>query len=260
MTSQAKRSSTCSAGAVSLLALVWALPASATGWDLTLGAGVGVAPDYEGANEYNPIPILVARAGFGKQSVELRGTGLRATLLTAGMFSAGPIINYRFPRNDVDDDAVDDLGNIDAALEVGGFVRLFNRGVIAGLTATHDVAGGHDGYLISAELGYRARFHPLLASTVIVSSTYANGDFMETYFGINAGDSVASGLDEFDADAGFKDVGVTLNLQHGRREGWGLTGILSYKRLLDDAADSPIVDDVGNANQIFGGAALTYSF
>ncbi|MEM9442430.1 MAG: MipA/OmpV family protein [Pseudomonadota bacterium] len=41
---------------------------------------------------------------------------------------------------------------------------------------------------------------------------------------------------------------------------WGLTGILSYKRLIDDAADSPIVDDVGNANQIFGGAALTYSF
>ncbi|MEM9442429.1 MAG: MipA/OmpV family protein [Pseudomonadota bacterium] len=219
MTSQAKRSLTCSAGIVSFLALVWALPAFAIEWDLTLGAGVGVAPDYEGANEYNPIPILVARAGLGKQSVELWGTGLRATLLTAGMFSAGPIINYPRPRNDVDDDAVDDLGNIEAALEVGGFVWLFNRGVIAGLTATPDVAGGHDGYLITAELGYRARIHPLLVSTVIISSTYANGDFMDTYSGINAGDSVASGLDEFDADAGFKDVGVTLNLQHGRCEG-----------------------------------------
>jgi outer membrane protein len=133
--------------------------------------------------------------------------------------------------------------------------------MIAGLTATHDVSGTHDGYLLTGQLGVRAPILPLLASTVVVSSTYANGDYMDTYFGIGAGDSLASGLDEFDADAGFKDVGVTLNLQHGRRnEGWGLTGIFSYKRLLDDAADSPIVDDVGDANQLFGGAAITYSF
>lgn len=249
-----------SVGTCGLLILLSPVPASANEWNLTLGAGIGAGPDYEGANEYGPRPILVARASFGDQSVELRGTSLRATLLKAGMFSAGPVVNYRFPRNDVAEDAVDDLDNIDAAVEVGGFVRFFNKGLIAGLTATHDVAGTHDGYLISGQLGFRKQVLPLLASTITVSTTYANGDYMDTYFGIDAGDAVASGLDEFDADAGFKDVGVALNLQHGRREGWGLTGILSYKRLLDDAEDSPIVDDVGNANQIFGGAALTYSF
>ncbi len=39
-----------------------------------------------------------------------------------------------------------------------------------------------------------------------------------------------------------------------------MTGILSYKRLLDDAVDSPVVDDVGDEDQIFGGMALSYSF
>lgn len=248
------------AGTAGFLIMFSAFSASANDWNLTLGAGIGAGPDYEGANEYNLVPILVARASLGDQSLELRGTSLRATLLKAGRFSIGPVVNYRFARNDVDEDAVDDLEDIDAAVEVGGFVNYFNRGVIAGLTATHDVSGTHDGFLVSGQLGFRAQVLPLLASTVTVSSTYANGDFMDTYFGIGAGDSVASGLDAFDADAGFKDVGVALNLQHGRREGWGLTGILSYKRLLDDAADSPIVDDVGDANQLFGGAALTYSF
>jgi outer membrane scaffolding protein for murein synthesis (MipA/OmpV family) len=49
-------------------------------------------------------------------------------------------------------------------------------------------------------------------------------------------------------------------LELGDSEGFGLTGILSYKRLLGDAEDSPVVADVGDENQIFGGVALTYSF
>ena len=83
---------------------------------------------------------------------------------------------------------------------------------------------------------------------------------MDTYFGIDAGGAAASGLDEFDADEGFKDVGLALSIELGDGQGLGLTGILSYKRLLGDAEDSPVVADVGDENQIFGGVALTYGF
>jgi outer membrane scaffolding protein for murein synthesis (MipA/OmpV family) len=34
----------------------------------------------------------------------------------------------------------------------------------------------------------------------------------------------------------------------------------TYARLLGDAEDSPIVDDVGDANQFFGGALINYRF
>ena len=41
---------------------------------------------------------------------------------------------------------------------------------------------------------------------------------------------------------------------------WSTTLSGSYKRLLSDAEDSPVTDDVGSANQGFFGARLDYSF
>ena len=35
---------------------------------------------------------------------------------------------------------------------------------------------------------------------------------------------------------------------------------VAYKRLLDDAADSPVVDDEGSADQLFGGLLVTHGF
>ena len=37
-------------------------------------------------------------------------------------------------------------------------------------------------------------------------------------------------------------------------------GLVSYKRLLGDAKDSPVVDDEGDANQFSGGGLVFYRF
>lgn len=66
--------------------------------------------------------------------------------------------------------------------------------------------------------------------------------------------------DEYDADGGIKDVGVNVAAQYNFTESWGILGALKYNRLLDDAEDSPIVDDQGNENQYFFSVAAVYSF
>ena len=43
-------------------------------------------------------------------------------------------------------------------------------------------------------------------------------------------------------------------------EQWGFMGLLSYKHLLGDAEDSPVVDDEGDANQFSGGILVFYKF
>jgi outer membrane protein len=230
-------------------------------WDFTLGAGAGVAPDYEGSDEYEAVPVLLARAARDNgQLVELRGTTLRANLLPSPVFSAGPIVNYRFERDDVDEDAVDDLDDVDEAIEIGGFLGLRYQGWLARVALTKDVNDAHDGILLSLLGGYRAQLAPQWSLTTIASSTWADDDYMDTYFGIDAGDAAASGLDEFEAEEGFKDVGLTLRLAWTSGASWGVTANASYKRLLNDAEDSPVVDDVGDENQLFGSVALTYSF
>jgi outer membrane scaffolding protein for murein synthesis (MipA/OmpV family) len=93
-----------------------------------------------------------------------------------------------------------------------------------------------------------------------VSSTWADEDYMSSYFGIDAADAARSGLDEFSADEGFKDVSVGGGISYRLFERVSVSVVGLYTRLIDDAADSPVVDDVGNENQFFGGALVNYTF
>src|SRR3546814_14450786 len=59
------------------------------------------------------------------------------------------------------------------------------------------------------------------------------------------------------ADAPTKGLAYTkraLNqsLANSLTDHWGLTGLVGYKRLLGDAADSPLVEAPGSANQLTG--------
>lgn len=248
----------CSTALLSVLALP--SHASADDWKFSLGAGVGAAPDYEGSDDYEAVPIILARAQQGHRYLDLVGTTLRANLIGSPVFSAGPVINYRGERDDVESDAVDDLDNVDEAIELGAFLGFTYQGMLARISVTQDVNDAHEGMLVELVGGYQARFSPTLALTTTVTGTWADDDYMDTYFGIDDGDAAASGLDEFEAEEGFKDVGVGLRLAWGGGTGWGMTGIASYKRLLNDAEDSPVVDDVGDENQLFAGVAVTYGF
>ena len=53
---------------------------------------------------------------------------------------------------------------------------------------------------------------------------------------------------------------MQLGMLRKARKGVGLFGLAGYKRLLGKYADSPVVRDVGSANQGFAVAGLTYSF
>ncbi|HSA82816.1 MAG TPA: MipA/OmpV family protein, partial [Geminicoccaceae bacterium] len=84
-------------------------------------------------------------------------------------------------------------------------------------------------------------------------------DYMSSYFGIDAADAARSGLDQFNADEGFKDVSVGGALTY-RYDRLSVSLLANYARLIGDAADSPVVDDAGDENQFFGGALVNYTF
>jgi outer membrane protein len=88
---------------------------------------------------------------------------------------------------------------------------------------------------------------------------YASDDYMDTYFTIDQNDSARSGLSTFSADEGIKDVGANIALTYSFNENWSLGSILGYKRLLNDAEDSPVTK-VGSENQFLGGVFFTYSW
>jgi outer membrane scaffolding protein for murein synthesis (MipA/OmpV family) len=228
-------------------------------WSVVIGAGGGYGPDYEGADDYEfqPIPFLsIVYDDFAF----VNGTSAGLNLITFDGLKAGPIARYSFGRDEDDNRALDGLGDVDDSIEIAGFVN-YEVGIwSAGLTVVQDVGGGHEGLLAEASAGISVPFTDTLKSSLEGSASWASEDYMETYFGISPQQSARSGLEAFDADAGFKDVAVTLGLDYMVTESIGLSGRAQYKRLLNDAADSPLVQDKGSADQFFGGLFVTYSF
>jgi len=235
--------------------------AKAKGTRVSLGLGAGAAPDYEGSKDYTAVPLLFANVAWESgMFLRFEGATLRANIVPSDHWRFGPVVKYIRSRDHVEDDKVRDLKNVDAALMVGGFAGYDFGNLSTYIQVVQDVSGANDGLLATLGVGYSVKISDPVHMTLMASTTYASGDYMSTYFGVDARNSARSGLKTYNADAGFKDVGVGVAVNYSVWEHVGFRVIASYTRLVGDAADSPIVDDQGNANQFFGGLMVTYTF
>jgi outer membrane protein len=221
---------------------------------VTLGLGVAAVPEYEGSEDYMAVPVPIVRVDWqSRRYAEISGTRLRVNVLSGvAKLQAGPIFNYNIGRDDIDNDRVDALRTIDNTIEGGGFATF-----VAGRWKTYlefltDVDDEHDGSVFTFRESYRQSLKNQRLLTFNFSFTYADDDYMETFFGIDADNAARSGLRTFDAEAGFKDVQVSVVFRTKLSKGWNIAYSLGYKRLLGDAADSPVVDDEGSAGRVFG--------
>jgi outer membrane protein len=246
-----------------LILLTLAIPGmSLANQKMSVGVGIGMAPDYEGSEDYTAVPLLMLRAkDESGRFVEFTGKILRLNVLPSKTASLGPVLHYRMERDDVDNDNVDALKQVDAALEGGIFARISYRSIQFGLQWLCDLSDGHDGYLTTPSLGYRWQVDEKLTILPTVSATYASKEYMQSYFGIDARNRGTNTVyPDYRAGAGWKDAGVNLTITYQLNDNWGTTALASYSRLLNDAKNSPLVDVDGRADQLFGGLLLTYEF
>ncbi len=233
-----------------------------------VGAFGVVLPDYEGSDDYTVAPAPFLRFTFSEQRyVQVFGTNAFVNLLNHPNFELGPKAVYRIGRDDPDDSVVDLMKDVDDSFELGGFVgykRSFDnnprRRMNLRFDLTQDVSDGHDGYV--AEL-VGAYWQPAGASFDIGfrgNVSYASDDYMSSFFSVTPSDSAASGLRLYEADAGFKDIGIAAMGFYHLNQNWHIGGLLMYKRMLGDAEDSPVVSDRGSENQLFAGLGLVYSW
>lgn len=237
----------------------------------SLGLGIALVPDYEGSSDYEAVPLPDARLNYGGMGLSLApGLGalqLRADVVPSPNILAGPLIDYRRARKDVANNRVDDMRSIDPAIELGAFVGYrgnftgtLPQGYQADLQFGSDVSDEHGGWLLQPGLAYWRSIGRDWRFSSRLSTTYASDGYMSTYFGVDQKDSQRSGLREYNANAGFKDVGLGLGLSYSLTQNWVIEGRGAYTRLLEDAADSPVTDDEGSANQLFGGVLINYRF
>ena len=231
--------------------------------------GVGVVPDYMGSDDYTAgiAPAGLVRFGDSDRYVRLLVAELSVNVLDSRNWSLGPVVNYRFARDDVDDSVVKLMRDVDGTVEAGVFAGWTWIGeddprhrFAASVQFLHDVMDEHEGYIASVSARY---FKPVtlpLTLSVGVTATYGSSDYMQTYFGVDSVDSARSGLSEFNAGSGLRDVRVPLMAIYSLSPKWHIAGGLIYTKLLDDASDSPVVDERGSSNQIYAGVGVAYAW
>lgn len=228
-------------------------------WSVVIGGGGSYAPDYEGSDDYEFQPFPFASIVYD-DFIFVEGMSLGANLLNYEGLKAGPIARYSGGRDEDDNNALDGLGDVDDSIELGGFLK-YELGIwSAAMTVTQDVGGGHEGMLAEMSTGVAVPLSDSVRSSIEASASWADSNYMETFFGVSGSQALKSGYDRYEADAGFKDIGITLGLDYMVTEAIGVSGRVQYKRLLGDAADSPIVKDEGSADQFFTGMFLTYKW
>jgi outer membrane protein len=228
---------------------------------VSVGGGVGLAPDYEGSKDYKVVPVPVADVKYDNgMFMKLFGLNFRANLFPNSMWQLGPVYNYRGGRKDVENNAVDDMEDVDGTSELGIFGGYTYNKWFVSLELLSDMGDAHDGWYSKLKGGYNWVIDKRVTLSMGASATYADDDYMQTYFGVSAKDSRRSGLDRYNADAGIKDVGINLGLNWVFTQNWSARGIVSYTQLLDDASDdSPVVDE-GDEGQLFTTVMAVYSF
>ncbi|MBK5356356.1 MipA/OmpV family protein [Pseudomonas sp. TH41] len=224
------------------------------------GAGLSYQPRDPSGSRYETRPVPYLDLDWGDVSLST-DDGLTWNAFKANGFSAGPFVNYLPGR--ASNGELRGLRDVPDMGEVGGFVQYapadFWR-VFASVGQAVGGGGGQGGVLgrVGGEVGYP------LGGGVIGSSNltahFADARQNQTFFGVSAQESQASGIRRYNAGGGLQNVALTQSFEFALAPHWSLVTSASWIHLTGSAADSSIVKEIGQTNQGEVQAAIAYKF
>ncbi len=213
----------------------FAQDAGGPGVSFELGLGGVVAPRYEGSDKYllSPYPIIRLERfelenGFSIGGGDGQGLSFR------------PSFRFISERDASDDPALAGLSTVEQSIELGGGVK-YGAGPISAFVDLRYGVTGHNGLV--GEVGLDYGFEPIDKLTLSLGPrlSFASSDYMNTYFGVSAADSVTSGYAPYTAGGGFKSAGLEATARYQFTDVWAAEAGAGWNRLVGDAADSPLI-------------------
>jgi outer membrane scaffolding protein for murein synthesis (MipA/OmpV family) len=213
---------------------------------LTVRAGVSFSPAYLGSDDYELGPDLAARLDYVRFPNGFEYGSGRTVGFRSGWGVRGTV-RYLGERDSDEHEQIEGLDNVDWSFEAGLGVGYEQRNWRAFTDVRYGIIG-HNAWV--GEIGADGIAYPTdhLTLTLGPRLQFGSTRFAETYFGVNAEEAAASGLDEFDAKGGLLGAGIELGARYLFNENWGVEGAATWSRLVNDAADSPVTE-TGSADQ-----------
>lgn len=231
--------------------------AQAEGLNLTLGGGAIVLPRYSGADSYRvrPAPFIDLRYRDTLFFNPFSGLGWNA--LRHGDFRAGPALLYASGRRGRG--ALDGARSVRGGVAAGAFAEYRIDDLRLEADVRFPMTGDVKGYRASVGVRLDRRFGRFLAS-IGPTLVYRSASSANSVYGLDQRDAQVLGVEPYRAGSGLTASRLQGRLIYLMDRDWSLTAVAGVGRLLNDAKDSPVVDDLGDANEGYLGLVLAYTF
>ncbi len=230
-----------------LLAAASALPAAAQerSFNFALRGGVGAAPDFPGSDSYSAVPDLGFTFGALKWGRADFGSGVG--VVPDNGFALRGAFKVLGSRRASDNPELLGLDDVSSAVELGlGVVYQQTNWLAFG--EVRQGFGGHHG--VTGTLGADLILRPDSQWTITAGPriNFGDSDYASTYFGVTPVEAGASAFGAYTADGGVLGVGVAVGATYQFNDRWAFESLLSYEKLMNSAADSPITA-IGSEDQ-----------
>ena len=179
-------------------------------------------------------------------------------------FSKDPTLQYGlglgldFGRKESATGALAGMGSIDAKLEYGAFLN-YAPDRHWRLSSVLRYGSGDTSQGMTANFGanYTMDIAPKWRLYLGVATTWANSQYMQSYFGVSTTQSPQSGHAVYSPTSGAHDVSSSLNLSYQVTPKISVSGGLKVSSLVGDARSSPVVTSPQSGS---GSLTVGYAF
>ena len=214
------------------------------GWGFGLGLGIEYESAYEGSDEFGfeASPAGAAQWRRGNDIFYWAGEALgwRGLRSETWLFEATVGFDEGREESDSDDGRLKGLGDTGEGTELVLQARRalstdwrywLDARVVAGANGSLGLFG------LGRRFGTRADG---TGSDLSIFAVFHDGERANDNFGINAQQSLASGLRATDLSGGFRSIGLNYTYRHYLRDNWQIFGEALYERYGSRVNDSPL--------------------
>jgi outer membrane protein len=238
-------------------------------WIVTIGGELRIGPKWPGAptDKFGLTggPLFsIRKVGTPPEYFGPRDS-FGFSILDIGQFKIGPAVKLIWQRKASDDVALNGLGDINFALQVGAFAEYWPVQWLRLHGELRQGFGGERG--VTGDLFVDAvvpagQFRFSAGPRLTVQTTAAISPYFSITPAQSAGSTVAGlpALPVYHAGGGVYSYGAGGQVEYFFNPQWAVHGFVEYERLVGSAADSPLVTQRGSPNQLTFGLGATYAF
>jgi outer membrane scaffolding protein for murein synthesis (MipA/OmpV family) len=231
-----------------------------------IGLGVASVPTYEGSPNRRTVAgpdLTLSYRSRDWGTVEFGQRGLIWNAVEAGRFRFALVAQFDPGRKDRDtstlnptpgDKRLAGMGNVQSSTEAG--VGLGYGPVM--LVARQSLSDrGPKGAQVDMTVEFPWSLSDRFDLRFAVGATWADRDYMQTYFGVTAAQARATSFSVYAPKSGCRKVEASVGAEYAMAPRWKLQGNVGFTQLGDVAAASPLV---GRRNAALAALGVAYEF